>query len=74
MKRSGNVKGRIINFGWIVMGGIFILLSFDEMGSFHEMIGSTTLFKKVGHSEMGGWYFFYALIAVVAVFMMIFFF
>ena len=74
MQRTENWKGRMLNYGWLVMAGIFILLSFDEMGSFHEMIGSTPLFKKVGHGGSGGWYVFYALIAAVAVFMVSFFF
>lgn len=73
MQRSENIKGNILNFGWLVMAGIFILLSFDEMGSFHEMIGETTVFKKAGGSKGAGWYAFYALIGVVAIFMITFF-
>lgn len=76
MQRTDDVKGRILNFGWIVIAGIFIMLSFDEMGSFHEMIGETALFKKAGggsSSKGGGWFAFYGLIALVAIFMITFF-
>ncbi len=73
MQRSGSRNERVLNFGWIVMAGIFIMLSFDEMGSFHEMIGETAVFKSTGGSEGGGWYAFYALIALVALFMITFF-
>ena len=73
MMRSDNTGGRILNFGWIVMAGIFILLSFDEMGSFHEMIGETAVFKKAGDGKSAGWYAFYGLIGVVAIFMITFF-
>jgi hypothetical protein len=73
MQRFTKPKERILNYGWIVVSMIFILLSFDEMGSFHEMIGETTLFQKVGNNKGGGWYAFYALIGLVAVFMISFF-
>ncbi|MBL0357295.1 MAG: hypothetical protein IPP72_10610 [Chitinophagaceae bacterium] len=74
MQRTDNARGRILNFGWLVIAGIFIMLSFDEMGSFHEMIGETAAFKKAGGGSKGaGWYFFYALILAVAIFMITFF-
>lgn len=76
MQRSTHVKARILNVGWIVIAGIFIMLSFDEMGSFHEMIGETAIFKKAGGgsgSKSGGWYVFYGLIGLVAIFMITFF-
>ena len=72
-QRFTKPKDRILNYGWTVVSMIFILLSFDEMGSFHEMIGETTLFQKAGNSKGGGWYVFYALIGLVAVFMISFF-
>ncbi len=72
--RSSDNRGRVLASGWMVMAGIFILLSFDEMGSFHEMIGETAVFKKAGSDKRAGWYAFYALIGAVAVFMMVFFF
>lgn len=74
MQRADSARSRILNFGWLVIAGIFIMLSFDEMGSFHEMIGETAVFKKAGGgSKSAGWYFFYALILAVAIFMITFF-
>jgi hypothetical protein len=73
-QRFTQPKDRILNYGWIIVSMIFILLSFDEMGSFHEMIGETTLFKNAGNNKRGGWYMFYTLIGLVAVFMTSFFF
>ncbi|RJP70900.1 MAG: hypothetical protein C4539_05695 [Ignavibacteriales bacterium] len=32
-------KERILSFGWVIFIYIFLLLSFDELGSIHEMIG-----------------------------------
>jgi hypothetical protein len=51
---------------------IFLILSFDEMGSFHEKIGETPLFKNVGGSNQAGWFIFYGLVAVVGIFMVVF--
>jgi hypothetical protein len=68
-----NFKGRLFNGGWIAMAGVFFLLSFDEMGSFHEMIGETALFKKAGSGRSAGWYAFYSLIGLVALAMLSFF-
>lgn len=65
-------QDRILSLGWIILTMIFIVLSFDEMGSFHEIIGETALFKKMGSSHGAGWYAFYALIAMVVIFMMLF--
>ena len=73
MQRFTKPQDRILNYGWIVVSMIFILLSFDEMGSFHETIGETILFQKAGGNENGGWYAFYVLIGIVAVFMISFF-
>lgn len=72
MKKGGTFLERILHFGWVAIAGIFIVLSYDEMGSFHEMIGETTLFKKAGGSS-SGWVAFYALIGIIAVFMVGFF-
>ncbi len=71
--RSTNARDRALSFGWLVMAGIFVLLSFDEMGSFHEMIGETAAFKTAGSGKRAGWYAFYALCGAVAVFMLLFF-
>lgn len=72
MQRTENKAGRILNFGWLVMAGIFIMLSFDEMGSFHEMLSETPLFKKAGGGK--GKIVFFGLIGAVAIFMAVFFF
>ncbi len=72
MRRTENKAGRILNYGWLVMAGIFIVLSFDEMGSFHEMLSQTPLFKKAGGGQ--GKLVFFALIGAVAIFMAVFFF
>lgn len=74
MQRAVDIKSRILNVGWVVIACIFIMLSFDEMGSFHEMIGETALLKMAGGGTGAGWYAFYALIGLVAVFMVLFFF
>ncbi len=74
MQRTDNKKGRFLNYGWLIIASIFAMLSFDEMGSFHEMIGQTPLFKKAGSGIGGGKYFFFTLIAAVAIFMVTFFF
>ncbi len=72
MLRTQNKMGRFLNYGWLLMAGIFIVLSFDEMGSFHEMLGQTPLLKKAGGGN--GKRVFFALIGVVAIFMAVFFF
>ena len=71
--KSTNYKGRVLSMGWMVMAGIFMLLSFDEMGSFHEMIGETSLLKSTGSGKRAGWYAFYFVCALVALFMIVFF-
>ncbi len=70
---GANTKWRILNYGWIAMALLFAMLSFDEMGSFHEMIGKTSLFMKAGKGIGGGRYFLYAIILAVAIFMVAFF-
>lgn len=72
MQRTDTGKGRILNYGWLGMAGVFIMLSFDEMGSFHEMLSETSLFKKAGGGH--GKTVFFVLIGAVAVFMAVFFF
>lgn len=73
MQRTTNSTGRFLNYGWLIMASIFTMLSFDEMGSFHEMISQTPLFKKAGSGIGGGKYLFFSLVAVVAIFMVTFF-
>ena len=72
MLRTNNKSFRLLNYGWLIVAGIFITLSFDEMGSFHEMISETGLFKKAGGGN--GKLVFFVLVGAVAIFMMAFFF
>jgi len=72
MQRAGTGKMKWLNYGWLVMAGIFVTLSFDEMGSFHEMISHTGMFKKAGGGN--GKIIFFGLIGAVAIFMIAFFF
>ena len=70
-----NLKEKVLNIGWLAFTAIFLTLSFDEMGSVHEMIGDTAIFSSLGEGVSGGgWYIFYLLIAAVGLFMMLFFF
>lgn len=69
-QRQSKTPNRIFNLGWLFLVLIFVILSFDEMGSFHEMIGETALFKSMGNSYQAGWYAFYVLIALVGFFIM----
>ncbi|MES2848422.1 MAG: hypothetical protein V4685_05170 [Bacteroidota bacterium] len=72
MQRASEGKMRLLNYGWLLMSGIFIMLSFDEMGSFHEMISQTTLFTKAGGGH--GKKVLFIIIGAVAIFMGAFFF
>jgi hypothetical protein len=72
MQRREENKTQLLNYGWLVMSGIFVTLSFDEMGSFHEMISQTSMFKKAGGGN--GKIIFFGLIGAVAIFMCAFFF
>ncbi len=71
-QRIKHVRGQFLNLGWLVLVLIFLTLSFDEMGSFHEKIGETPLFKNVGGSKRAGWFIFYGLVACVGLFMVVF--
>ena len=68
-----NSKSLILNYGWLMIAGAFFMLSFDEMGSFHETIGALAIFKKRGTDNQAGWYLFYTLGGLVVVFMIMFF-
>ncbi len=72
MQKTGSGRASLLNYGWLVMSGIFITLSFDEMGSFHEMLSQTSMFKKAGGGN--GKIVFFGLIGAVAIFMCAFFF
>lgn len=69
-KRFQTKTDTYINFGWIILALVFSVLSLDELGSFHETIGDTSLFGIFGKSE--GWQVFYILIILVGVFMILF--
>ncbi|HEY0055297.1 MAG TPA: hypothetical protein VGB63_08080 [Pedobacter sp.] len=63
-------------FGWIIFSSIFTLLSFDELGSVHENISESLLFKGSGKAVLGnessGWIMFMALVGLVSLFMISF--
>ena len=71
-QKTSFVSGALA-FGWVLFSFIFLTLSLDEMGSFHESIGDTALFRQVGFGEGGGWNAFLVLIVLVALFMITFF-
>lgn len=66
-------RGRagMLTFGWLIFAGLFILLSLDEIGSFHERIGMVTAPGASGRAI--GWAYLLAIpIAVVGIFMFAF--
>ncbi|MEP7253314.1 MAG: hypothetical protein ABI683_13065 [Ginsengibacter sp.] len=69
-KRFKKKVDSYINFGWIILSLVFATLSLDELGSFHETIGDTSLFEIFGRTE--GWEVFYILIMIVGGFMILF--
>ena len=68
----GHWRDRLLSFGWLVFCAMFTLLSFDEIGSFHESIGDTAVFKLIANSDTGGWDAFYVLVGLAALFMLAF--
>lgn len=64
---------KYLNYGWLLFALIFTLLSFDEMGSFHEEMGSQPLFRLAGEylgmGQGSGWIIFMVLIGLVGLFM-----
>ncbi|MDR6562076.1 MULTISPECIES: hypothetical protein [unclassified Arcicella] len=73
-QHSETLANKVFNSLWIIISAIFFTLSFDEMGSFHEVIGETALLKKLGDGISTGWYLFYAFIAIIGLIMLLFFF
>ncbi len=63
---------KLVSYGWLILSLAFFTLSFDEMGSFHETIGESALFKSLEGSSSSGWGAFYVLIILVGVFMTLF--
>ena len=72
-QQKANTFSKFLNWGWIVLGLIFLTLSLDEMGSFHKLIGESALFHQIGFGTGKGWNVFYLLILLVALFMITFF-
>jgi hypothetical protein len=67
----------LFNFGWIIFTGCFAVLSFDELGSFHEQIGNFSVFENAGDALIAnvkepGWKLFYVLVGLVGLFMLLF--
>ncbi|WP_092670699.1 hypothetical protein [Hymenobacter arizonensis] len=60
---GGSRRTRVAGWGWVGLAGMFALLSFDEIGSFHETIGDTAVFAAVGRGS--GWTAFLVLLAGV---------
>ncbi len=69
-KRFIGKAANYLNFGWVILTLIFMTLSLDELGSFHETIGDTEIFEMFGKSN--GWLVFNFLIIFVGVFMFLF--
>lgn len=65
---------KVLNAFWLVIAIIFFLLSFDEMGSFHEVIGETDFMKSIGNGKDSGWFIFHFAIGTIGIFMCLFFF
>jgi hypothetical protein len=72
-QEQGGRLSSVLNYGWLGFSAIFVTLSLDEMGSFHELIGETDLFRSVGFGSGRGWNAFLLLIAVVAFYMIAFY-
>lgn len=71
-QKKSNFSGAL-DFSWLLFCLIFLTLSLDEMGSFHELIGESTLFRKIGFGEGAGWNTFFLLLFLVAFYMITFF-
>ncbi len=66
-----------LSFGWLLFAAIFILLSLDEIGSFHERIGMMVKLNKVSLEPYAkgpvGWVYMLAVpIGIVGAFMLAF--
>ena len=71
-KLSLKEKHHFLNYGWVIFSIIFILLSFDEMASMHERLGSLHSLNPFGN-DPPGWVFLLGLpIAAVAILMITF--
>jgi len=62
-------KEKLLSFGWLVFAFIFILLSLDEIGSVHEMLGQLFYLNRA-KDEKAGWIIVLTVpIILVAIFM-----
>lgn len=51
-KRQESGFNFYLNYGWIAIAFMFVALSFDELGSFHERIGILYSLKSVGNASI----------------------
>ena len=58
---------RLLHYGWLLFATTFVVLSFDELASFHERIG---MVDRLAAGVARGWVYILALpIAMIAIFM-----
>ena len=69
-QRFHHWRDRTLSYGWLVLSMVFVTLSLDEIGSFHETIGDTAAFNSFG--SFSGWAVFYIVVMAVGVFMLTF--
>lgn len=72
-QKSYSRNEKVLNAFWIFVSIIFFLLSFDEMGSFHEVIGETDFLKSIGNGKDTGWFIFHFVIGAIGISMCLFF-
>ncbi|WP_108212699.1 hypothetical protein [Pontibacter mucosus] len=69
-QRAGSLREKTLSYGWVFFSIVFLLLSLDEIGSYHETIGDASVFNLFG--KQTGWTVFYILILLVGGFMLSF--
>ncbi|MFD3002463.1 hypothetical protein ACFS7Z_18975 [Pontibacter toksunensis] len=69
-QRFQHWREKYLSYGWLLFCMIFVTLSLDEVGSFHETIGNTAAFKVFDSNS--GWMLFYVVILLVGGFMFTF--
>lgn len=68
-----NKKPSFLSYGWLVFGLIFLTLSLDEIGSIHENVDQIAFFKAIGFGGGLQSNMLYAVILLVGLFMVSFF-
>ncbi len=63
MQRLQTRLSNCISYGWLLFSAVFVLLSLDELGSFHETIGDTAIFNMI--SNDAGWELFGYLVGLI---------